>query len=603
MMGRIRVLPDPLVNQIAAGEVVERPASIVKELVENALDAEATRIELSIRDGGKRWIRVTDNGIGLGIDDAKLAFQRHATSKLRDAESLTRIETLGFRGEALPSIAAVARVRMRTRTASDPIGTEVSGEGNGIDQVTEVACPEGTSIEIADVFGLVPARQKFLKTGSTETGHIVRWLERIALARPDVHFELERDGQRALLFLPTSNLRERVVAVLPPSVSERMIAVKGSFGSASVQGFATPTELFRGTAGDIHIFVNARPVRDRLLLQAVRDAYRDALPPGRHPAAVLYLSVDPAEVDVNVHPAKWEVRFREPRDIFGLVREALVEALGLPSRRQTDAPRPTFLGTRQGTDRAMYVADAGGPATPAQSDFMLASKADFVGYGTRDSTATPSEFATPVSTGNFAVLQFVGQVMGTYLILEGSDGLLLLDQHAAHERVLFERMRQSLLNEKLERQALLVPVWIELTRSTADSLQQAQADLERAGFELEFAETTAKGGVRIGVRAVPAVLATRRTQDWQILLEETAGALRDPDDYETRDGIDAAVHGVLATAACHAAIRKGDRLEKAEVQGLLESLDSTLWFPNCPHGRPILWELSEAELERRFLRR
>jgi len=580
----VKILPHGLVNQIAAGEVVERPASIVKELVENALDAQASRVDVAIREGGIRFICVADDGVGLSGADARLAFERHATSKIAAPEDLAAVHTLGFRGEALPSIASVARVRMRTRRHADPAGVELTGEGRGIERVEATACPVGTRVEVADLFGLVPARRKFLKTPATEGTHAVRWLERIALARPDVRFSLERDGRPALLFLPTNDARERVIAALPSSIGERLEPVAARSEHASVSGYVTPTDVMRGSTADIHVFVNGRPVRDRLLLHVVRGAYRDALPPGRHPAAVLYLTVDRGEVDVNVHPAKWEVRFRDPGEIRRLLRDAIQRAIAAPAQRSLlrDAPqeRVGFEG---------YVRDTPFAPGPRLYEFERGP-----------APGLAADVAPPLP---FRQHRLLGQVLGTYLLLEREGALVLLDFHAAHERVLFERMRESLLAGKLESQALLVPVWIELPRSRADALEQADEALRRAGFEVEIGETTAAGSVRVGLRSVPAALAGRSGTDWGEVLGETAAELLEPGAAQARGGIDGVLHDVLATSACHSAARKGDRLDPREAESLLQALDETLWVPNCPHGRPIALTLGEAELERRILRR
>jgi len=449
-------------------------------------------------------------------------------------------------------------------------------------------------VEVAELFAKVPARRKFLRTAVTESTHIVRWLERIALTRPDVRFSLERDGKPVLLFLPTADARERAIAVLPPSVGGRLVAVRGKIPGAELFGFATPTDVTRGTTGDIHVLVNTRPVRDPVLLHAVRQAYHDALPPGRHPAAVLYLQIDPVEIDVNVHPAKTEVRFRDPGVVRALLRDSIVAAIGRRAQTSGEYPAATPSG---------WVAAE--PRPPADLGLAWGARSrDTGGEGTAPLWSVAAESGEverpPVA---FAEHRYLGQVLGTYLVLEGPGSMLLLDQHAAHERVLFERLRQTLLSKSLERQALLLPQWLELPASSADALQGQAAALERAGFELEFAERGVRGGMRVGIRAVPALLSVRGDRDYASLLEETAAALREPEAFGTRDGIDAVARGIFATAACHAAVRKGDRLEPEEVQGLLEDLDRTLWFPNCPHGRPILAELSEAELERRFGRR
>src|SRR5262245_48120456 len=395
-MQQIRVLPEALINQIAAGEVVERPASVVKELVENALDAGATSVRIAISEGGVRGIEVVDDGIGMSRPDAALAFERHATSKIREAGDLAAVGTLGFRGEALPSIASVARIRMLTRRVEDPSGTELYGEGQGIERIREAACPAGTRIEVGELFANVPARRKFLKSAATEGAHVLRWLERMALARPDVRFELERDGRPSLLLPATAEARERVLAVLPAGLGERLVPVAGAVASASVRGFASPTELMRGGSDGIHVFVNARPVRDRLLLFAVREAYRDALPPGRHPIVVLFLQIDPEQVDVNVHPAKSEVRFRDPAAVQQLLRRSLRAALGAGATTRPELPSyaPAPLPPIPG------VADA-----PAPGDFARPEPLPFL----------PER---PVSARHplvFRALRYGGQVLGGYL--------------------------------------------------------------------------------------------------------------------------------------------------------------------------------------------
>src|SRR5258705_5896446 len=418
----IRVLPGGLVNQIAAGEVVERPASVVKELVENALDAGATQIRVAIRDGGLGSISVEDDGTGMAPADARLAFERHATSKLICAEDLERISSLGFRGEALPSIASVAGVRMCTRRRGDALGTELVGEGSGIARVAPIGCAEGTRIEVAELFGRVPARRKFLKSPATESSHLSRWLERMALARPDVRFELERDGRRAFLFLPTDDPRERVIAVLSPGTGEQLVPVNGSLGRLAVRGYASPTHVLRSGPSELHVYVNRRPVRDRLLQFAVRDAYRDALPPGRYPVAVLFIDAAFEEVDVNVHPAKWEVRFRDPRAVTDLLRRAIGAAVRAGAAERPPAPVAPML--------------------PAAAD-SPASEGFFAGADTAaDAPLAPYVAATPGGRIVFERLRYLGQALSLYLVFEGEAGLLLLDQHAAHERVLFERLRR-----------------------------------------------------------------------------------------------------------------------------------------------------------------
>jgi DNA mismatch repair protein MutL len=581
----IRVLPEQLIHQIAAGEVVERPASVIKELVENSLDAGAKRVEVEIEEGGARLCRVRDDGCGIANDELALALSRHATSKIASIDDLERVGTLGFRGEALPSIASVARVRMCTRARGAALGTELRGEGAGVRCVGAVACAEGTSVEVADLFGQVPARRKFLKSAATEASHVARWLERMALVRPDVRFELERDGRSAHLFLPTADPRERVIAVLSAGTGAALLPLDAEHAGLAVRGFVSPTHVVRGGPNDLHLYVNGRPVRDRVLQFAVRDAYRDALPPGRYPVAVVFLQADPELVDVNVHPAKWEVRFRDPRAVTELLRRAIGAAVrGGP---RASAPRPTapFLTSDAPLHR--------------DGDFSLA-RGFFAGEGETPPAAWGAESRAPFA---FSKLRFLGQALGLYLVLESESGLVLLDQHAAHERVLFERLRRALVDDKLERQDLLLPLDVELERTDAETLVAHASLLARAGIELELGAQRLSGGVAARLRALPALLAERAGTDWAGVLRETAQLLREPSQRELREGLERALHDLCATAACHSAIRKGDRVDARAVAALLAGLDEEIWFANCPHGRPLVVTLDRAELERRFLRR
>jgi DNA mismatch repair protein MutL len=600
-MSVIRILTEEVANRIAAGEVIERPASVVKELVENALDAEATRVDVAIREGGIRWICVTDDGTGLAREDAELAFRRHATSKIASEEDLARVGTLGFRGEALPSILSVARVRMRTRRAGDPVGVEVFGEGGRVESAREIGCPEGTRVEVAELFGQVPARRKFLKSPFTEAAQILHWIERIALTRPDVHFALERDGRVVLQLPATRDLRERVIAVVPSSFGERLLPLEGETRGMAARGFASPCDLTRGSVGDVYLFVNGRPVRDRLLLQAVRDAYRGALPSGRHPVVVLFLQVEPEEVDVNVHPAKWEVRFRDGGAVYRLVRSAVASVAGAPAALY--APTTRTYGERVGEGRVSPPPDLllePGALDPRASPLWTRRAPGAAPSATEGSGERPPISRPPML---FSALRFVGAALGTFLVFERPGGLVLIDQHAAHERVLYERLREAWFGGKVERQALLFPTWVELPRSAAEALWQRAAELALAGFEIETGEAGLRGGVRVGLRSVPAVLASRPpAKGWGTLLEETASALRDPEPSEAPEGLEVGVHIALATGACHAAFRKGDLLEEREVRALLEALDRSAWFPTCPHGRPILAQIDEQEIARRFLR-
>jgi DNA mismatch repair protein MutL len=580
---RVHRLPDALVDQIAAGEVVERPASVVKELVENALDAGAARIRVDVREGGAALVAVADDGAGMTPADAHLALERHATSKIGSADDLARIATFGFRGEALPAIASVSRLRLRTRARGAPAGVEIEVEGGKRIGERAAGVPEGTRVEVAELFHNVPARRKFLKTAATEWSHVADWLARAALALPGVHFDVRRDDRPAVSWPAVAEPLDRIAAVLSEREAEGLVALAAEDGALRIAGFASRPDAHRPTAAGLYLFVQRRPVRDRLLRHALLDAYRDVLPRGRFPSAVLFLDLPPQAVDVNVHPAKWEVRFAEPNAVHRLVSRAVREALG--GRRWIAAAQP--VASTEPVRGDGFVAGAP-PAAPRVRE----GASDWIFAG-RSAVPSPSAPAPPESVPaprlRFADLPLIGQLLATYLLLEAPDGLVLIDQHAAHERVLFERLRAAWRERAVPRQALLLPVTVELSPDRAARV--AEAGLDRIGFDVEpFGE-----GV-LAVRAIPAELSGH---DPAALLREVAdqlapgaGDLRAPE----------AVDRLFASLACHAARRAGERLDPREQRALLAALDAIPWAPTCPHGRPVAVPLSRAELERRFAR-
>ncbi len=584
---RIRRLPDALVDQIAAGEVVERPASVVKELVENALDAGARRLRIEVRDGGAALVAVSDDGRGMTAADAKLALERHATSKIASAEDLSRIATFGFRGEALPAIASVSRLRLRTRLRGTEAGVEIQVEGSKILREQAAGGPEGTRIEVADLFYNVPARRKFLKAAATEWSHVAEWLARAALALPAVHFDVRRDDRPAVHWPAVTDPLDRIAAVLSERDAEGLVPVTGEDGALRLTGFASRPDAHRPTAAGLHLFVQSRPVRDRLLRHALLDAYRDVLPRGRFPSAVLFLDLPPQAVDVNVHPAKWEVRFADPGAVHRLVARAVRDALG--ARRWLSvpaAPSPAGDGSWPRPD-AERVREQ-----PMTSDWILASptgaRAAAAGEGGASASA-PSPQQEQAPGLRLATLRPLGQLLATYLLLEAPDGLILVDQHAAHERVLYERLRASWRTGSVSRQGLLLPVPVDLSPEQAARVVGAGPALERLGFEVE-----PFGADVVAVRAIPAELAG---QDPAALLVNLAdelgpdeGALRAPE----------AADRLFASLACHAARRAGERLDPREQQVLLAALDEIPWAPTCPHGRPVAIPISRGEIERRF---
>ena len=586
----VKRLPEALIDQIAAGEVVERPASVVKELVENALDAGAERIRVEVRDGGRAWIAVTDDGTGMRPEDARLALQRHATSKIGSAEDLHQIHTYGFRGEALPAIASVSRLRLRTRARDAELAFELRGEGGRIEE-RAVGGPPGTRVEIADLFATVPARRKFLKAASTEWGHIADGLSRGALARPDVHFDVRRDERPALVWPATRDPLDRVAAVVSEDDAAAFVAVAAEEGGASVRGFASRPDRHRPNLSGVYLYVNGRPVRDRVLQHALVDVYRDVLPRGRFPAAVLFLTLPPEAVDVNVHPAKWEVRFADPQGLHRLVRSAVRGAIEdrrwlQPGPARTGEPIPSW----------------GSSAVPAASgDASRVFRGDWIFADAPRAEAAALAGGGPDESRRlrFADLRLLGQLLATYLVLEGKDGLLLIDQHAGHERVLYERLRAEWIERGVERQGLLMPLSVQLAPAAHAALVDSAEALARLGFELEsFGEET------VVLRSIPALLEGR---DPATLLRGLADELQAAG--ATGGGGEAGARALesadrlFASLACHSARRKGEVLDEREQRALLDGLDAIPWAPTCPHGRPVAVPFELAEIERRFGRR
>ena len=583
---RIRRLAPTLIDQIAAGEVVERPASVVKELVENALDAGARRVRVEVREGGAAWIAVADDGCGMSPAEARLSLERHATSKLSTPDDLRRIATFGFRGEALPAIASVSRLRLRTRTPEAAEGWEIAVESGRVQGERAAAGPPGTRIEVADLFASLPARRKFLKSAATEWGHVADWLARAALALPGVHFDVRRDGREAIAWPAVADPLERVAAVLSEDEAAALVPVEGRTGPLRVHGFASRPDHHRPGAAGLHLFVNGRPVRDRLLRHAILEAYRDWLPRGRFPTALLYVEVPPEAVDVNVHPAKWEVRFADPRALHRLVSHALRE--GIAARRG--------LAGEAGA-RAAGAPSAWSPPPPG-AGVAEGGPGDWLFAGAERGPA-PARDEPALAPLRFGALGLVGQILGTYLVVEGKDALLLVDQHAAHERVLYERLRAAWLAGGVERQALLAMETLELEAAAVAALCAHAETTRRLGFEIE-----AFGAAAVAVRAVPALLAGRHPA---ALVRGLADELRGVEaaDSEAQAGarLLPAADRALATLACHAARRAGEALAREEQRALLESLDTIPWAPTCPHGRPVAVPFERAEIERRFGRR
>lgn len=591
---RIALLDAAVANQIAAGEVVERPASIVKELVENALDAGATRITIRLDDGGKRLVRVTDNGSGMGPQDARLAFARHATSKLRSADDLLDIASFGFRGEALASILAVAKVTLTTRRAADDVGIRLCGAG-GVDLAEEPAgCAPGTDIQVEDLFFNVPARLKFLRTGSTETGRILDLVETLALARPDLHLTLWAANKKVLDFTPDNDASARASAVLGPQVARRLFAVQGQ-GEYGVTALLSEPALNHVGPGQLRILVNGRPVSDRTLQQAVAQAYGTLLERGRYPVGVLWIDCPAGTVDVNVHPAKSEVRFAAQGNVFGSVVRAIGAMLAetpwirtqLPSTRAVvDAPsaqRWERSVPLEASQAALIKTDWSAAPTPTVVEAAAPGP---------QRLATPEPQLLPIggpAAGQWAALRYVGQVGNCYLVCQDERAMVVIDQHAAHERVLFERFVVGLRAGALPSQVLLIPLAVPLAPAEVVALTEETELLARLGFEV------AAGGPRlVRVLAQPLLL---RDKDVAPHVRQLAASL-------LAGGRDGALVDRLerhaATLACHSAFRAGDVLHAADVHALLGEMDGVDLSAYCPHGRPVWTRVPLGDIARWF---
>jgi len=596
------------VDQIAAGEVVERPASVVKELVENALDAGAGRVRVEVREGGIRGVTVTDDGWGMTAAEARLALERHATSKLRQSADLADIRSYGFRGEALPAIASVSRLRLVTRARGASAGTELRVSGGRVEEAGAAGAPEGTRLEVADLFAGVPARRKFLKSAPTEWGHVSEWLAKAALALPSVHFDVRRDEREAVAWPAVDDPLERIAAVLGEREAEALVHAAREASGLALDAFVSRPDRHRASTAGLHLFVNGRPVRDRLLRHALLEVHRDWLPRGRFPTALLFLRVAAGGVDVNVHPAKWEVRFAEPRAVHHLVSETVREALGRRSWlagpagpggaghvREGAAGQVRERAAGQVRERAAGQVREGAAASgPGDWLFARAPEGPAADGAAQLASAGAPERAPATRLFRFGELRVLGQLLGTYLLLEAKDGLLLVDQHAAHERVLYEGLRAAWQETGVARQPLLLPESLELEAPALAALGAHAALVEALGYEVEpFGETT------LLVRAVPALIAAR----------DPLGALRGLADQlrEGGEGAPQARSRLLdsadrwfASVACHAARRAGEVLRPEEQRALVDALDAIPWAPTCPHGRPVAVPISEAEIARRF---
>ena len=586
-MAKIHRLPVDLANQIAAGEVVERPASVIKELVENAIDAGARRLAITVEYGGKRLIRVEDDGEGMEPEDARLAIERHATSKIRRAEDLERIATLGFRGEALPSIASVSHFKLRTRARGAATGTEIVVKGGAVAAVTEVGMPEGTCIDVADLFYNLPARRKFLKSDAAESAQVSKIVTQLALCYPEIGFTLTSAGRKVLQAPPVATLRDRLYQLYGDR--HDLVEVKRDAGDIRVVGYVAALADNQGgpTRGPQNIFINRRVVKDRTIASAIITAYSVASIKERSPEVHLFIEMPHDAIDVNVHPTKAEVRFREQGHVHEVIRRTLGDALG-----------------RSGVPVLELTPPGAGPQPPTTAPLPHAFTSTFpsrwnVGPApTREGQVAPTHEAQVAPTGDaqdapslMTPLMPLGQFRDTFIIAIDEEGVAIIDQHVAHERVLFERITERLMSGRLESQRLLVPLLVDLPAPGRQALLAHATDLERLGFEVEEF-----GGEAVRVCAIPALLGR----------DDCIAAVRalaeDLEGLDRGSRVEDAIKRISATMACHAAVKANYPLTPEKMRHILEELRRTAYSTICPHGRPVMLRLTKREIEKNFQR-
>jgi DNA mismatch repair protein MutL len=605
---RIAILPEIITNKIAAGEVVERPASVIKELIENSLDAGATDISVEITAGGRRLIRITDNGHGMSREDALLSLERHATSKIRSDSDLDGISTLGFRGEALPSIASVSRFRLCSREADTPEGTEIIVEGGKVREVRACGMAPGTVISVEQIFFNTPARLKFLRSAETEAGHVGDCLTRMAISRPDVAFSCTSDG-RDLLRVQRGDLLRRLSQAMGKGTASSLHEILASRNGMDISGYISAPSACRSTTGAMFTYINGRFIRDRVIQHAIMQAYRGVIDRGRYPVVALFIRIPPHEVDVNVHPTKHEVRFRRQSEVHDTLQSVLEELLGrspwLPRPQSPVQPVPATPPVSQAYRERI--------AAAAQASLDMPRKPDpprFHGAGeTQPSTSQPRSPETedvtvrerstsflprepsPPAGGYFSALRIIGQFHDEYILCQSGDQLVIIDQHAASERVAFQKLRRQFESGGVESQRLLFPETLELSFSEAATARRFVSELARTGFELE-----PFGGNTVIVGAIPRLAIAR----------DSSGLVRDMLAELTQLGTSSAFQDardvLLSRIACHSVVRGVHRLEELQIRELLRSMDDIDFAASCPHGRPVSHVITLGELEKIFRR-
>ena len=613
-MGKVRILPETIANKIAAGEVVERPASVVKELVENALDAESTDIIVEVKVGGKDLIRVIDNGLGMSQEDARLALERHATSKLQSMEDLETIATMGFRGEALPSIASISRLELITRPADAMEGTKIKIEGGAIRDIEQTGCPVGTRISVANLFFNVPARRKFLKATSTELNHIIKYITWAGLVRPQVGFKLIHNDKTVLDARRCDSIMDRIHMLYGKQFADNVVECEYEYESIKLKAFIGKPDFTKSSREYQLFFLNRRPIRSKLLGGALGKAFQAVVPRGRYPVAILFIEIDPRLVDVNVHPAKTEVRFRDERGIYNQVSHGLLRAMrqqeympqmeapaanmspNIPANPSTNTPIP-------GQQRREKVESSVFQYLDKQSRRPELSSRPPERWQREDISDIPKRVEMPPASAGATEaialpmldaenIRVKTRLFNTYIVAESDDDVLFIDQHIAEERVIYLKLRKQMEEEGVPSQGLLLPITVELSPAEVAVMDSAVEILTGMGFSLE-----PFGGNTIVVRAVPAVMQKGDIkQAIMDIMDEMVSSPDKQDKLKLQDRL-------LITTACHSSIQAGDQISDAETANLLKELFSTDPPFTCPHGRPIVIRMKRSELEERFQRK
>ena len=580
MPRKIQILPESVAQAIAAGEVIERPASVVKELMENALDARASKIAVELKAGGLQLIRVLDDGEGIDPEDVPVALRRYATSKIQRSEDLFAIHTLGFRGEALPSIAAVSQMTIRTRVPRSVSGVQLLCEGGEVRNTTEVGCPVGTEVEVRNLFYNIPVKRKFVKSIQTELRHSLNHFLRLSLAHPSVSFKFIHEERILYEYPKTDSLGVRVEAILGGEIYGHLQSIEFGEGETHLKGFASLPSFSKGNGDGIYLYVNRRFIRDRMIYKAILEAYRHVIPGGKFPVAVFFLTIPPSSVDVNVHPTKAEVKFKDPDRVFRMVQGALSSALA-PS---------SSLKKRENAGNGM-------DRSPSLKEFpsLGLTKPYPIPLPGRDREAVP--VVREVSTPEWEVerkpsFRILGQVQATYILCEGAEGLIFIDQHAAHERLLYEKYKKDHEVGSIPAEKLLIPIPMELSTEESFVLMSYREEIESMGFEID-----AIGERMVAIRTIPKLAEPFDPKEMiREFLEELSFVKREGKGRE-------ALHRILVSLACHSAVRANFVLRREEMEGLLESLHPFHHSLTCPHGRPVFFVLSPEELAKQFKRK